>query len=390
MHGRITPTRAVLTRVVAGLAVVGAAAGLTLAGSASARSSVSARSAVSSHSAASSPEAVSSRGAAASSWRVRTVAALPSRLASIVVSPRRSAAFELTGAHDGSDGPFRLHRVGLAHGAARTGGQFPVSQLSLASGYLWVTGSVIHGQHGRAVLYQVSPATLKVVRSWRLTRWGTIPDTTPVTGGPDGTVWAGYGQHLRRISPRTGATLSRVRLSSRLLLSDTAADPSGRHLYVSAGTRRAGAVVSEYAGGSGRLLARQAGGPLRFAANGGEVMAAPGGAWPSFRTGMEGETILLRRAGLRVVPLPTRNSRLYTWDMGATTTYGGGSVWLSQVITGKTACIAPSTGRVRSSATLRQLNDGGFLLAVSSGARLVYATARAGLVAISAPRTCWR
>lgn len=365
--------RRAVTGGVAGLAVAALAAGIALAGPAGAQT------------------AASAPGAARPAWRVRTVAPLSSRAVSLAVSPARHAAFELVAAHRGGEGPFRLHRISLAGGAARTGRQFPVSQLSVAGGAVWVTGSVIRGQSGRAVLYQVSPATLKVVRSWRLTGWEKpVPGTAPVTGGANGTVWAAYGRHLRRISPRTGVTLTRFRLSSRLLLSDTAADPSGRHLYVAAGTRQGGAVIREYAGGSGRLLARQAGGNLKDSAGGAFVTAAPGGVWASFRTGMMGETILLRRAGLVEVALPSGGDQLYSWTQWASTVYGGGSLWLSQGFSGTTACVAPATGRVRSSAKLRQLNNGGTLLAVSSAARVVYAAGRAGLVAISAPRTCWR
>ncbi|HEY1641035.1 MAG TPA: hypothetical protein VGG35_10135 [Streptosporangiaceae bacterium] len=365
--------RQVLTGGIAGLAIAALTAGVALAGPAGAQT------------------AASSPGAARTSWHVRTVAPLSSRAANIVVSPARHAAFELIAAHRGGEGPFRLRRISLTGGAAKSGRQFPVSQLSVAGGAVWVTGSVIRGQSGRAVLYQVSPATLTVVRSWRLTGWKKpVPGTSPVTGGARGTVWAAYGQHLRRISPRTGATLNRIRLSSRLFLSDTAADPSGQHLYVSAGTRQGGAVVREYAGGSGQVLARQAGGNLKYSAGGAFLTAVPGGVWPSFRTGMKGETILLRQAGLVEVALPSGGDQLYSWDQWASTVYGGGSLWLSQAFTGKTACIAPATGRVRSSAKLRQLNNGGTVLGVSSAARVVYAAGRAGLVAVSAPRTCWR
>ena len=184
--------------------------------------------------------------------------------------------------------------------------------------------------------------------------------------------------------------LSRIRLKSGLLLSVAAGDPSGRHLYVASGTGRGGAVVSEYAGGSGRLLASQAGSPLRDSAGGAALTAVPRGVWASFRTGMLGETVLLRRPGLRVVALPAKDQRIYGWTMWASTRYGSGSLWLSQSTTGRTACIAPATGRVRSSAVLRQLNNGGLLLAAGAAARVVYATGRSGLVAISAPRTCWR
>lgn len=157
-----------------------------------------------------------------------------------------------------------------------------------------------------------------------------------------------------------------------------------------AGTDHGGAVVTEYAAGTGRRLASQDGAPLKFSAAGASLAAVPADVWGTFRTGMMGQAALLRGRGLTVVALPSKDARIYSWAMGASTRYGGGSLWLSQSTTGRTACVAPATGRVRSSATLKALSCGGSLLAVGSSARLVYAIGRPGLVTISAPAACWR
>ncbi|HEU5416402.1 MAG TPA: hypothetical protein VFV41_01840, partial [Streptosporangiaceae bacterium] len=119
---------------------------------------------------------------------MRTVARFSGRLSSVAVDPRRRMAFELVATGRGGLGPFRLHRIGLGRGRAVTGPRFPVSRVSLAAGYAWVSGAVVHGQSVRLALYQVSPATLRVIRSWRLTGWRPAGlGGVPVTGGPRGT-----------------------------------------------------------------------------------------------------------------------------------------------------------------------------------------------------------
>jgi hypothetical protein len=320
------------------------------------------------------------------------VAGLSPRLTSVAVDPRTRTAFELAPRDRGGDGPFRLHRIGLAGAAPAAGPQFPVSGVSLAAGYAWVSRAVVRGQSARLVLYQVSPATLRVIRSWRLTGWlssGFGP--VPVTGGPRGTVWVGYADRLRRLNARTGATVHRVRLPSSVAVSDVAADPAGRHLYVAGDPLPdGGAVIDEYSATSGRLLASQRGAPVKYSAGGAILTAVPSGAWATFRTGMLGQAVLLRRHGLSVVPLPARDRQVYSWAMGASTSYGGGSLWLSQSSGGRTACVAPATGRVRSRGALKAMGDGGYLLAVSASGRVAFAVGRPGLVAISAPPARWR
>jgi hypothetical protein len=330
---------------------------------------------------------------AAVTWRARTVVKLGSRLASLAVSPQAGAAYELLARNKFGQGPFRLERISLATRAVRRGPAFPVSDVAVAAGYLWVSGDTGSGSSAfRPVLYQVNPATLAVLRSWRLTTRPTS-DFAEITvaAGPAGTAWVGFLRTLWRLNPGTGTVLRRVRLAAGLSAVDIAVDPAARHLYVAARENKTGGVLPlEYTAGSGRLIARSARTALRFSAGGAQLTAVPSGVWASFRTGMLGQTVLLRQGGLRTVRLPSAGRGLYGWAMNASTVYGGGSLWLNSGVQGRIACVGPGTGRIRASGTLKALDNGIGLLAVSPSARKVFALGGSGLLAITAPGSCWQ
>jgi hypothetical protein len=339
-------------------------------------------------------------------WRARTVTRLSPRMMSTAVDLPGRAAYELVARRPGT-GPFRLWRIGLSArsgrvtGAVRRGPAFPVSTVSVAGGFAWVSGDLraAASASSRPVLYQVNPRTLAIVASWRLP--GRVGGYVPVSvaAGPAGTVWVGWGGSLRQMRTRTGATVRQVGLPAGLLASDIAVNPAARYLYVAGEGRLGGVTALEYAAGTGRLLATAARSALRFSVGGAALTAVPGGVWASFRTGMLGQTVLLRQAGLGSVPLPASylpgvppasvQPDFYHYAMGASTAYGG-ALWLTQGTGGLTGCAAPGTGQVRSVATLRLLAGGGELLAVRPAARQVFAVGPSGLIVITAPAHCWR
>jgi hypothetical protein len=341
-------------------------------------------------------------------WRARTVTRLSPLMMSTALDPAGRAAYELVARRPGGTGPFRLWRIGLSAGAARVPGTarrgpaFPVSEVSVAGGLVWVSGDLSTGPSrpasSRPVLYQVNPRTLAVVASWRLPGRSGRYVPVSVAAGPARTVWAGWGGTLRQLRTGTGATVRQVRLPAGLLASDIAVDPAARYLYVAGEGRLGGVTALEYAAGTGRLLASAARSPLRFSVGGAALTAVPGGVWASFRTGLLGQTVLLRQPGLGSVPLPasylpgvppaSARLGLYHYAMDASTGYGG-ALWLSQGTSGLTGCVAPGTGQVRSVATLRLLADGGELLGVRLSARQVLAVGPSGLIAITAPARCW-
>jgi hypothetical protein len=346
-------------------------------------------------------------------WQARTVTRLSPLMMSTAVDPSARAAYELVARRPGGTGPFRLWRIGLSAAsgaggsAARRGPVFPVSEVSVAGGFVWVSGALSTGPSPsagfRPVLYQVNPRTLAVVASWRLPGAADPSgryEPVSVAAGPARTVWVGFGGTLRQLRTPSGDTVRQVRLPAGLLASDIAVDPAARYLYV-AGEGPLGRVTAlEYAAGTGRLLAAAARSPLRFSVGGAELTAVPGGVWASFRTGMLGQTVLLRQSGLGSVPLPAAVARpgvppastwrgIYSYAMGASTGYGGGALWLSQDTSGLTGCVTPGTGQVRSAATLRLLAGGGEVLGVRPSAREVFAAGPSGLIVVTAPARCW-
>jgi hypothetical protein len=327
--------------------------------------------------------------ASSSSWRARSVAKLSLQATNVAVDPQANAAYEMVAGRRG-EGPFRLERMALARQSVLRGPDFPVSGDRLAGGYVWVSGGIFRNSSSsfRLVLYQVSPATLRVVRSWRLTGERAAGlQNVPVTSGPSGTVWVGFERTLWRLNTRTGAIVSRARLQPGLSVSDVAVDPARAHLYVSAAPALGGAALREYSATSGRLLASTNSAPLKFSVSGANLTAVPGGVWASYRTGMAGQTILLRQRGLRIVAFPGRS--LFNWFMLGSTSYGAGSVWVG-LNDGDIGCVAPATGHAHSRGQLRLMVGGGDQLGVSAARHEVYALSQSDILAITAPAICWR
>jgi hypothetical protein len=316
------------------------------------------------------------RAAAGGNWPTHTVLKLTSPEFLAAVDPAANAAYEMVGAEDG---PFRLQRVDLATHAVRRGPSFPVGGLLPAAGYVWIYGRQF-SPRGRAklVLYQVSPSTLARVRSW-LVAPGSAAGLT-VTAGPGRSVWAGYQGTLLRLDATSGATAGTITLPAGRDVVSASVDPAGRYLYVAAWSGSNG-WVSEYAASTGHLLATTALSPAGPSA----LTAVPAGVWASFRTGMNGRTVLLRQRGLREVTPP---ASIFTWPMDATTVYGGGRLWLAGEL-GAVGCIAPGTGQVAGQGRVPLLGFTPWLLAVSASRRLLYAQGGAAIIAIAPPRACW-
>jgi hypothetical protein len=287
---------------------------------------------------------------------------------------------------------FQLRRISLDGGATVAGPVFRVSGLRLASEWLWVYGPVFGGRHGNRVrleLHQVNASSLRVVRSWTLLPARRLVSLTEVAvapgPGPGRTVWVGFRRTLRLISAGSGAVLRRARVPAGFSITDLDSDLLAGRLYVAAAPRLGGGAVFGYQARTGLLLASATGRPVGFAVAGAALTAVPGGVWASFRTGMLGQTVLLRQRDLSAVPL---HQPIFGWAMFASTVFGG-SLWLARQ-DGVTGCIGPQAGRVRARATLPALRDSGQLLTVDPDRHLVYALGQAGVVAITAPAACWR
>lgn len=315
-----------------------------------------------------------------------------------VVDPAAGAVFLLVSkAATSVRGPWTLCRISLATGTVRQGQAFRAGGLAMASGDLWVYGAP--GPGAQPVVSQVDPATLTRIRPVALPR---VPESfagppVTVTAGPGDSVWIGSCQTLLRVSAATGTTLARVRLPHGLAVDNISVDPAGTTLYASAvhvvrgGVE--GLVMLEYDARSGRQLAAASGGLIHDSVAGAALTAVPGGVWVSFRTGMLGLTIHLRRHGLAMTAPPGPHialtpAGLFHWAMGATTIYGGGALWLANG-GGWVACISPRSGRARAAERMPSSRGLISLLEAEGATHHVIAAVDQGLIQVTPPGRCW-
>ncbi len=330
--------------------------------------------------------------AARATWPARLVLSEPVKLniVSQVIDSRAKADFALTSAQHGS---FALRRTGLVSGQVKTGPSFPVRSVALASGSLWVFGARPAGPTAeRMSLYRVSTRTLRIERTMTLGPSRGASGLAALAPGTHGTIWVSFGRTVLHLAARTGDTLGTIRLPAGLVAGDIALSPSSRVLYVATSHRTGGgfAPVLEYGTASLHKLAMNSTSVTAVNVGGGMLTAAPGGVWVSFRTGMLGQTVLLRQQDLRSVKLPGAGSRhsLFTWAMGASTAYAAPSLYLVQSVSGVAGCVSPRTGHIRARGHVAGHHDGDELLGTSQSGRVLYAVATHGVLAIRPPAAC--
>jgi hypothetical protein len=310
-----------------------------------------------------------------------------------VMDQTADVLYTLAPATNSSSVPSILRATDLHTGQVRRGGgAYQQDGLALASGYLWVYGST--------VLDEVDLRTLGTIRSVTLPRaaFAASPynQVAGVVAGPPGSVWVGASRALIRLSTRTGAVLGRITVPAGLNLDDLDDLPGGTYLYAAAQRMApaSGAVVLEYSAATGRLLARTSADPLPFSLGGADLTAVPGGVWASFRTGMDGQSMLLSAPSLRIRSGPPWLSEsLYNWPMGSTAVYGGGALWV-MTDGGERACVNPATGTAIAeqtviSSTAQPAIVLGADQATGQVIALILGDDSAAVVGIRPPRACW-
>jgi ligand-binding sensor domain-containing protein len=342
--------------------------------------------------------AANAAGTRPAAWPQRLVAAESLNVSTQLVAGQ--AVYELvsqtlTPMH----GPYLLRRRDLRTGAVRNGPRFSfangVGNLVFASGYLWVNGARV----SRRTLIQIDPRTLRVVRTINLANAHAPYPWLAVTSGPGRSVWVGTSDGLRRIDVASGKVLTAVPAPPGFAVAALAVDPAGTHLYVSTahvvkGGLEGGAVF-EYDARSGHQLAQATSGPITYSVAGASLTAVPGGVWASFRTGLLGLTIHLRRSDLALVSPPGEKiaqspaNGLFHWPMSASTIYGGGSLWIANE-SGVIACLDPRTAKVRAGEKIPPSEVPSFVGIDSSAKQLfVVGPTGHGVVRITPPRRCW-
>lgn len=322
-------------------------------------------------------------------WLIHTVLREPARLRFSwqAVDPSAGAVYTMAPTSPGAQ-RYRIWRSALAGGAARPGPAFAVSGISVAAGYAWVYGGsqLPHGAQ-RLLLYQVDPVTLAVVRRWTLSA-GAATGFVAVTAGARHTVWVGYLRTILRLNVSTAAVTAQVTLPAGLVV--TSLSVAGTNLWAAADNAgdAGGSTIAELSTITGRLLASTARSPARFSVGGTSVTAVPGGVWVSFRTGMLGQTALLRQHRLRTVRLPgSGTGGLFAWAMWASTVYAGHALYLVNQ-SGSIACLDPQTGQVRARGKAPQLASGGVFLGAARSARPLFALSAAGVASVQPPAGC--
>lgn len=315
-----------------------------------------------------------------------------------VVDPAAGAVFLMASTTSTPQrGPWVLCQISLRTGAARLGQRFRVGDLAMAAGYLWAYSA---GATAQPVVSEVSPVTLARIRPIPLPRAPASSGLpVAVTAGPKSSVWIGYYRTLLRVDAATGHVLARITLPPGLAVGNDAVAASGTSLYASAAHiakdgGMTGLVMLEYDARSGQQLAEASDGLIRYSVAGAGLTAVPGGVWASFRTGMMGLTVHLGANGLPMITPPgprivrTPLAGVFHWPMYATTSYGGGALWVANEAA-IVACLDPRTGTVRASEHLPLSRFISGFEAIDPVARTIFAFDYGALLQITPPRRCW-
>jgi hypothetical protein len=287
-------------------------------------------------------------------------------------------------------GPYRLTRTDLRNGTVKKGPLFKLATIAYASGRLWVSGT----SHQDATAVQVDAMTLRATRSYRLGRALPALPRTIVSPGPAQSVWLGSNGRLIRVNLKSGHVLARAVVPPGYVVSGASTDPRLRYLYVSFAKKMsggiAGAAVVEYAAASGRELARNVK-DVSYSVAGAGLTASADGVWASFRTGMLGATIHLRRDGLTLAPPPARHTQvahLLDWPMAASTLYSARSLWIANAAV-FVGCINGTTGRVGATERLSAPQTIELLAIDPARERLIGIDEALRVVEITPPAACW-
>jgi len=328
-----------------------------------------------------------------------------------VVDPAVGAGFALVSHVPTDQGPWVLQRIDIDRATTETGATFSVGSLTVAAGYLWIScGRSIAGDSTGPLLCQVDPSSLAVVRQIQLPRPSPPPQSSApqrsvsnsyqlsVAQGPGATVWVGYDRTLVHIATGDGELLTSVPIASGTVAS-VSVDPALHSLYVAlsyptVAGQTVDAAVVEFDARTGQLLAATPEtSEVTDSVAGGALTAVPGGVWMSFRTGMLGETLLLRQSDLAVVgpsvaSLAGQPDGVFRWIMDASTIYGDGALFVVNE-NGVMACADPRLGVVRAQQHLAAAQGNSFeLLAVDPTSGQVLATDGNGLQSITPPSSC--
>lgn len=343
-------------------------------------------------------------------WKMTTIL---SDVTPQAIDTETDTAYELTSNLQANHGYGHLESFGLTNERMKSGPTFDVNALTLAAGYLWIYGSHTLRRPLGAVLCEVSPSTLQLIRQVRIPNSGGKRDVpSSLTQGPGRSIWASFGRILVQVNAQTGAILHKVTIPSGGIES-ISSDPSGRYLYASVSYPKVeGKMVDqqliEFSAQTGHeLITTGAKSPITESVSGGDLVALPDGVADSFRTGMAGVTVLLAQKDLSLITPPGIDPRgdsftrppndVFEWMMAASTMYADNTLWIANE-NGVLACVDPTSGAVRDSEQGTPGWPGQPVAIDSPGRRVLLAINNLLngvtpinnlLVAISPPASCW-
>jgi hypothetical protein len=145
-------------------------------------------------------------------------------------------------------------------------------------------------------------------------------------------MWVGIRGSFMRVEVASGAVLVSTSVPSGSV-SYLALDPTNRHLYATLSNGDFGiAQVDEFDAVSGRFLARTPPtSPVAYSPGDVRLTATPATVWVTFRTGMDGATIVLRQSDLSMITPPGEGTptldHIFGWPMSESVLYGDGTIW---------------------------------------------------------------
>ena len=259
--------------------------------------------------------------------------------------------------------------------------------MTVTGGWAWVAANDPGGA-ADVILYQLDLQDLAVVATHRFPAvYAGVPESigpgATLTATVNGPLWLAGGSMLYALSPTTGTVLRQVPTDMAVFSLATA--PDGTVLYAAGERLSFPLVLTDFDARTGRMIAGES---EADSVAGGFVAAGDSGVWVSFRTGMDGVTVLHRKTSLGAVAPPDQDfPSPFHQGMGEQADVSDGALWLAGLE--GLACADPTTGALRAAEPLTAgVADNQIDTVVARGG-VLYGAGTGGLSVVDAPEVCF-